>query len=109
MTDKLIDVVVKRSKWFRGQGSDESYLLSEDGLMCCMGFAALAQGVPRERILDRQTFLSTKMETPAGNKCNQTIHQLYVTNDDDQMDDEWREAEIKRLGLLEGYNFSFAD
>jgi len=111
MTDKLVDVVVKRSKWFRGQGANESYLLGTDGLMCCMGFAALAQGVPKERILNYQTFYQTgELRTPAGNASNnRVLNSLYVTNDSERITDEERETEITRLGLKEGYNFSFVD
>lgn len=37
--------VVKRSQWYRGNGSDESRLLRNDRWMCCLGFDAIAAGV----------------------------------------------------------------
>lgn len=51
---ELLKVVVDRSLWFRGQGSDDSLLLNRNtGQMCCLGFAALAAGLKEKDIEDR--------------------------------------------------------
>jgi hypothetical protein len=51
-------LVIDRSKWLRGEGSDDSYLLrNEDGKLCCLGFYAQACGLETEAI--------TNVATPA--------------------------------------------
>lgn len=46
-------LVIDRSKWLRGEGSEKSFLLrSTDGKMCCLGFFGLACGLTAERITD---------------------------------------------------------
>lgn len=46
-------LVIDRSKWLRGEGSERSFLLrSTDGKMCCLGFFGLACGLTAERITD---------------------------------------------------------
>jgi hypothetical protein len=49
-------LVIDRSKWLRGEGQDESYLLrKKDGKMCCLGFYGLACGLTEEDILMKGT------------------------------------------------------
>jgi hypothetical protein len=51
-------LTIQRSKWRRGGGDDSKHpagptrLLNEKGFMCCLGFDALACGVPAEEIHD---------------------------------------------------------
>lgn len=52
-----LEFTVDRSKWYQGQGSNESKLLiikhpdkKQNGKMCCLGFASLACGIPKSRI-----------------------------------------------------------
>jgi len=46
-----MDLIIDRSKWLRGEGSQRSKLLrEEDGKMCCLGFYALACGLTPEQI-----------------------------------------------------------
>jgi hypothetical protein len=50
---KTMNLVIERSKWLRGEGWNESYLLrSADNKMCCLGFFGLACGLEPERIKD---------------------------------------------------------
>ena len=49
-----IKLTIDRQKWYRGK-IQGSMLLRDDGRMCCLGFACLAKGVPREQILHRGT------------------------------------------------------
>ena len=53
-------LTIKRSQWRRGGDTPElqihagtTHLLNQSGLMCCLGFDALACGVPRELLLDK--------------------------------------------------------
>ena len=49
-------LVIDRSTWLRGEGSDESRLLrSLDGKMCCLGFYSLACGLTDDHICDEAT------------------------------------------------------
>jgi hypothetical protein len=42
---------IDRSKWLRGEGQENSYLLRErDGKMCCLGMFGLACGLETEQI-----------------------------------------------------------
>lgn len=44
---------VSRKMWLHGEGATGSYLLrSTDGLMCCLGFRALACGMTPDQIRD---------------------------------------------------------
>ncbi len=63
-THKLTKVIVDRKKWYRGKGGDHSKLLivaddfvadTDVGKMCCLGFAALALGIPKSLITGMQT------------------------------------------------------
>lgn len=46
---------VKRSKWLRGEGHGNSYLLRpNDGKMCCLGFLGIACGAEKEDIFDNE-------------------------------------------------------
>ena len=52
---ETIKFTVKRSNWFRGEGSERSRLLRGDGKMCCLGFLALSCGFTEEEILQKPT------------------------------------------------------
>lgn len=49
-------LIIERSKWLHGEGSEESRLLrSEDGKMCCLGFFALSCNLTPDHISDEPT------------------------------------------------------
>lgn len=49
---KLKTLVIKRSLWRRGdKGVGSPILLNDSGFMCCLGFDAVACGVPEDAIL----------------------------------------------------------
>lgn len=49
-------LTIDRSKWLRGEGAGDSYLLRErDGKMCCLGFWCLVKGLTAEQITGRTT------------------------------------------------------
>lgn len=50
-------LTIQRSKWRRGR-KGSTYLLDTAGWMCCLGFDALACGIPTERILLKETPLA---------------------------------------------------
>lgn len=101
--------VVDRTRWFRGQGSDRSRLLLDDGQMCCVGFLAIACGATVDQISNEPAMASqfgewrqsTPELYPLGLKIGQT--DIYGINDDSTCADSDREILLKeqfnRLGI----------
>jgi hypothetical protein len=51
-----MELVIDRSKWLRGEGGTQSYLMRRyDGKMCCLGFYCLACGLTERQIIDIQS------------------------------------------------------
>jgi hypothetical protein len=106
---------VDRSKWIRGQGNEKSYLLLEDGSMCCLGFYGEACGVDRHRLLDRTspsnilTIGSPPWDTilihvhPQGRVDTAPCIDLMTINDDTSISDDVRELRLteifKQIGI----------
>lgn len=44
------EVIIDRSKWWRGKGEEESRLLNSHGQMCCLGFVCEAFGASSEQL-----------------------------------------------------------
>ena len=125
----MLAVTVNRLTWIRG-GSEESYLLSETGNKCCMGFASIAAGLSPEVIQRRLTIQAalvgfphqrapgekTYTECPASLQAfvddDNVSDKVYEANDDaaDVADDgETREQTLIRLGAEVGIAFTFVD
>ncbi len=47
------DLLIKRSEWVHGRGSNTSALLLDNGMKCCLGFYALACGYSPEVIRNK--------------------------------------------------------
>jgi|ERR1044072_2212079 hypothetical protein len=52
-------VIVDRNKWRTGEigenatgKGENTYLLNSDGSMCCLGFACIQTGIPRNKVLE---------------------------------------------------------
>lgn len=46
-----MELIIKRSKWLRGEGGENSFLLREsDGKMCCLGFYGKVIGISAYRL-----------------------------------------------------------
>lgn len=112
----MLKLVIKRSKWLRGEGGDCSYLLRKsDKKMCCLGFLALACGYTRKNIsgyaeptclVDNKFPLGLIDEkgrsTP---KCNS----LMDINDSETFTDSVRELELKILFKKINVRVQFVD
>jgi hypothetical protein len=116
----MLEVVIDRERWLRGEGSTQSFLLRpEDGRMCCIGFACLAADLKPEDIMGRKTLAQATTSavarsapgTPLASLFPRIVlERLYGANDilsPFAGGDEHREAEIIRLGLLADIAFSF--
>ena len=53
MTTEKRKLVIDRSRWARGGINGDPRLLNKDGCMCCLGFLALACGIPEDDIRDK--------------------------------------------------------
>lgn len=122
---------VKRKRWLRGKGSDESRLLTNSNKMCCLGFYARACGLSTKQIKDQSSpenaaFIYTYSDddyyaspekdkvwkTKLINKYGRdtaTCSSLMETNDDEDMKDSVREKKIKSLFKKLGITVKFED
>ena len=126
MSEKLLKVVVERSKWYRGKTDEHSRLLLSDGTMCCLGFACKAARLKDEQISE---VAFPCMLTAGGlydlgrdfklpvvlNKLVDGIHNSNIcseigrTNDNPSISDQVRESTLIRLGKQAGIAFTFVD
>lgn len=112
---------IDRSKWYRGRGSMGSYLLNGYGQMCCLGFYALACGLPEEEIRiveepssviedqsDWESFLINEYEF-GGVINSMDCNRLMEVNDDEHMDDKERESIITEVFKAHDIDVTFKD
>lgn len=113
-------VVVKRSKWFRGQGTHGSLLLNSKGQMCCLGFAALQLGFKEEEIKGQAVPAFLKREMigfnlpynsgllPFAEHTPLTRAAVHI-NDYSFISDEEREQQLTDLFKEHGHEIVFED
>jgi hypothetical protein len=111
--------VIDRKTWFRGEGSEESKLLREDGRMCCIGQIAEQCSVPRDSILNvsdlhRDRFHGNMNLFPAwfrieGLSQSPDLSECYGINDDQDSDDDFREAALKKIFAHHGDELEFVN
>lgn len=119
---ELIKVVIDRSKW--GRGATGGKLLRPDTcLMCCLGFVSLACGLDEDEIRDESTpaelvqkgvVLPGPMLPLIDNVDPHYPHsdvcvRLMDLNDDDELDDTKREAQLIEAAREAGFEFEFVD
>lgn len=115
-------LVIDRQRWYRGQGSAGSRLLvPEKGTMCCLGFFCLAQGFTAddiynvtfptslcERLPREAEILMNSDESESADRDEPSFELLVgAINDDSNILDNEREAEITRLFGAKGIEVSF--
>ncbi len=109
-------VVIKRSKWLRGD-LFKSCLLNDKGEMCCLGFLARKIGFTSSEILDinqpddlsKRIIGLAKPDGSKGSLPTKTADALMRINDCEYSSDEEREKKIKSLGKKIGVTFKFVD
>jgi hypothetical protein len=112
---------VDRKTWYRGKGSAHSRLLNDEGQMCCLGFYAVAAGLPTDAIRRAacpsdvpralwKTKLTSMDETvpllPEARDTN-AAHILMRMNDVEDVADEDREKRITDLFKQIGIDVKF--
>jgi len=119
----MLNVIVKRSEWLRGEGNGRSYLLREsDGRKCCLGEALIAAGVNKENIISKTTpSLAFGLDTIPSTLVRLLVRGSIISidseigrdlmriNDTDSYSDAEREAELIETSPRAGINFSFVD
>lgn len=118
-----MDVTVKRSEWYRGQGSIFSRLYTERG-RCCLGFAGNAAGWTDDQMKGISfphmvpgplpaaltlLVIQTKAAYPRNLDASEVTQALARANDRFGTPEAEREAQITELGLQAGINFTFID
>lgn len=108
-----MELIIDRSKWFRGNGSGKSKLLTEDGQMCCLGFMAIQCGIPKEKVenvqapntvADTKDVPNTFWQTLLGEESkwrnienSATCYALMSVNDCENITEEEREIQLTEL------------
>ena len=118
-------LTIDRSKWRKGgdrmdhiQGTTR--LLNDKGYMCCLGFDALASGIPREVILGRDTpadivnetehhvpddYEITRLCSTHGMLDNsQAVNAAMEANDEPRLDEITREARVRKALIDLGWD-----
>jgi hypothetical protein len=113
--------VVKRSSWWRGQGSYNSKLLRRDGQMCCLGFYCLAhaaiKAVIRGVAMPRDIADYSRAKLPAWLfvrgvlYCRErtVVDRISGVNDTCYITSEQRETQLTALFAEAGVEVQFED
>ena len=114
---KIKELVIDRSKWKRGSpNAHDTYLLDDDGKMCCLGFYALACGVDEESIRNKTEPEFLEFEIPGlsydneetGLRHNTAFTQSAIPiNDSQYLDETKREEALIRLFKEDGKKLTF--
>ena len=121
-------VVVDRRTWWRGHGASDSYLFSRDSKagevrMCCVGFLCRVLGYSDASMhaVDGISAIEEPPPTPLPNAWLQpqlgttrlietpAFGSLYTLNDNPNIDEAEREAELIRQGAELGIDFEFVN
>ena len=110
----MIEVVVDRTKWLRGEGHHESALLRErDGKQCCVGFLARVLGAATEDILGRRILSAVSGKvgpcTDFEKMHYYELDEAYSANDDGAINDSQREIILQDIGHSMDVNFTFVN
>lgn len=131
MKNKIDKFIIDRSEWRCGgnfgHGKGDTALLNREGFKCCLGFFALSCGYSEDDIyelgepseidyLSSEEFMfpdwfgSIKFDRDIEcytMKENNIVKELINTNDDENIDNEEREKQIKEKFLQHGVTVTF--
>lgn len=118
--------IVDRQTWYRGHGPDNSKLLREDGMMCCLGHVSLQCGLTERKILNKTTpyraltnegILGQKIfNVPVGldwllndshDATSEIAAQMMNVNDLMDLSEELREEQLRELAAKAGHELEF--
>lgn len=110
-------LVIDRTKWFRGKGPEASRLLTDDGRMCCLGFECKAHGISDREIfrVSNPNVIPTLYDNKSMQEslrwligertsdlngffsCTEDCRQLVKINDDELIAESDREQQIAEV------------
>lgn len=100
----MLKLIIKRSKWLRGEDNWKSYLLrKDDKKMCCLGFLALKSGHTNKEVLNIQIPSEIQKDNKfphniiKNGRCTKTCFSLMGVNDDGNIDEAKREYKLTKL------------
>jgi hypothetical protein len=121
--------IVDRRMWYRGQGEEQSRLLTQDGQRCCIGFVASQCGVPDEQLLDtsaihqsigikdfdpkrisfkyREALPVWMSNSDTADFASSLLHEAYFVNDKRTISDEDREQRLQAIFAKNGDQIEF--
>jgi len=105
----MINVVVNRNTWYRGEGMGESRLLRKDGKKCCVGFLAIELGACRKDLLDIDALFGVRVKDidRFNDTHDEVLIEAYIANDATNITEAEREAKLIIIGQHMNVNFSF--
>ena len=115
----MMDLVVKRSRWLRGE--EDSYLVrGSDKKMCCLGFLGRQCRVPQKEMLDKglpdnvdrsYRFPNTIVKTDeyGSTDCTMLCDDIVHTNDTSIISDKQRERKLTQLFKKADIAITFVD
>ncbi len=101
---------IDRKSWLRGEGSDKSFLLRDDGKMCCLGQYCLASNIPKDTLINTKSPYSLKNDKKI--KVENLMGQFWVgdamsVNDKETLSDKLREENLIELFKEGGIEVTF--
>lgn len=88
-------IVLDPMKWYRGQGADNSYLLDDNGNMCCLGFTGREVGATDEQMFGLATPYSLVCnidpEDRADDPVAQALIEMKIITQDPHALPRWRD------------------
>jgi len=105
----MINVAVDRNMWYRGKGLKESKLLHPDGQKCIVGFLGIKLGACEEDLLgiDALVEVGVKNIERFNDTHDEVLTEAYIMNDDKNITEAVREAQLIIIGQKMNVNFSF--
>lgn len=110
-------LVIDRSRWLRGEGDEDSFLLRpRDCRMCCLGFFGRALGAAEETINDHEApYFARGVNWPewvfTADRRGHTgdIRALMDINDDESLGESIRESRIAEIFARHGITVEFVN
>jgi hypothetical protein len=108
--------IVDRTKWYRGQGFAQSRLLTPDGKRCCIGFVGQQVGCTDQELLNKDTVarlygIAYERNVvglfPAWMQNHDKLQNAYAINDNSEISDGLREAQLKEEFAKNGDEIEF--
>jgi hypothetical protein len=120
MNKTINSFIVERRAWARGNGS-EGVLLSSDGKKSCLGFYALALGMPEQTILEVGNPAGIRNHWPLeaewlmGQGCDSfdspshACDRISIANESENFTEDQREIRLVELFAQQGIFLFFVD